>query len=236
LRGSKYYVENFTEYPVEKVMANINLDTVGRLGDKKLLILNANSASEWKHICMGVGFVTGVESEIVTQQLYSGDQMSFIEKGVTAIHVFSGAHEDFSRPTDTADKIDLDGLLKVATFTKEALMYLIDREEPLSFEGKTEAPQHPGAHPGKRKVGTGSMPDFSYSGKGVRIGNISEGSPAAEADLQTGDIIIQVDDCMVENLQEYTACLKNYNPGDSAEFKFLRDDEEKATTLTFKAR
>jgi acetylornithine deacetylase/succinyl-diaminopimelate desuccinylase-like protein len=68
-KGSKYYVASQKRYPVEQCIGMLNLDTVGRLGKKKLLVLGSGSAREWIHIFRGAGFVTGVELEAVSQEL-----------------------------------------------------------------------------------------------------------------------------------------------------------------------
>ena len=94
------------KYPAEKIMGVINLDTVGRLGSNKILVINSQSASEWKHIAMGIGYVTGLQYELVTQDLDASDQVSFIAAGIPAIQLFSGAHFDYHKPSDTAEKID----------------------------------------------------------------------------------------------------------------------------------
>ncbi|OQY27470.1 MAG: hypothetical protein B6244_10480 [Candidatus Cloacimonetes bacterium 4572_55] len=237
LRGSKHYVENMTDYPIDAVIGNINLDSVGRLGDRKLLILGASSASEWKHIAMGVGFVTGIQSETVTKELGSSDHVSFIRNGAPAIHIFGGPHEDYHRPTDTIDKIDPDGMVKAAMFAKEAALYLVEREEPLTFVPATQKEGDKPMHPKNgRKVGTGCMPDFSFSGQGMKIGAIAPGSPAENAGLQKDDVIILVGDMEVSNLQEYTNALKNYNPGDKAVFRYVRNGQEKEVELQFTSR
>jgi len=63
-------------------LACVNLDTVGRLADGKLLVFNADSAREWRFLFMGVGHTIGTTIEIVTEPLDSSDQVSCIEAGV----------------------------------------------------------------------------------------------------------------------------------------------------------
>ncbi|HKZ56724.1 MAG TPA: M20/M25/M40 family metallo-hydrolase, partial [Thermodesulfovibrionales bacterium] len=163
-KGSLYYVANKKRYPAEKCIGMVNLDTVGRLGKKKLLVLGAGSAKEWIHIFRGAGFVTGVEIEAVSERLDSSDNISFEEAGVPAVQLFSGPHLDYHRPTDTADKIDPDGLLKVASVTKEVVEYLASREEPLTATIKSVEKSEDTKK--ERKVSLGIIPDFSYSGEG----------------------------------------------------------------------
>ena len=222
------------KYPADKIIGVLNLDTVGRLEGKKLLVLNSSSAREWKFIFMGVGYVTGVEAEMITQELDASDQVSFIEAGVPAVQLFSGPHSDYHRPSDTPDKIDATGLVKVATFARETILYLAERPEPLHFSGSSQPAARPRG-PG-RKVSTGSVPDFTYNGEGVRIASLAPDSPAQKAGLKAGDIIIQVDDQSVANMRDYAAALKKYRPGDKASILFLRDGKKMKTTIEFQAR
>ena len=110
----------------------LNFDTVGRLGKNKLLILGAGSAREWAHIFSGASIVTGVEVETVSKELDSSDQVSFDVAGVPAVQLFTGPHADYHRPSDTVDKIDAEGLVKVASVANEAIEYLAGREGGLT--------------------------------------------------------------------------------------------------------
>ena len=237
LLGSKYYVKNMKHFPAKKVIGVLNFDTVGRLGEKKLFVLSSNSAREWRFIFMGASYVTGVESEMVTQDLDASDQRSFLEVGVPGVQFFSGANEGYHKPSDTADKIDAAGLVKVAAFAREGVLYLADRIEPLTFQGQlaseTIKPQQP---TGERKVSTGSVPDFAYSGEGVKIADLSPDSPAAKAGLQKGDIIIKLGQFKVTNLREYSDALKNFQPGNIVEIIFLREGKENKTKIEMTAK
>jgi aminopeptidase N len=226
LRGSRYYVQNMKNYPLNQVMGVLNLDTVGRLGKNKLLVINSSSANEWQHIVRGIGYVSGIDYELVSQDLDASDQVSFVDAGIPAIQLFSGAHRDYHKPTDTADKIDSQGLVKVATFTKEAVEYLASREESMTFMGKQSENRALVGKTNPRKVGTGIMPDFSFSEQGVRIGDIAPNSPAEAAGLMVDDIIVQVGTKKIENLRQYSNILKEHNPGDEIEFSCIRQGEK----------
>ncbi|MCX6138331.1 MAG: M28 family peptidase, partial [Ignavibacteriales bacterium] len=226
LLGSKTYIKTMKKFPAKKAIGVLNLDGVGRLNDRKLLVLSSSSAREWKFIFMGAGYVTGVEAEMVTQDLDASDQRSFIEIGVPGVQFFAGAHEDYHKPSDTPDKIDGAGMVKVATFVREGLLYLGDRETPLAFQGQVTAEAKKPQAAGERRVTTGSMPDFAFSGPGVRIADLSNDSPAAKAGLQKGDVIIKIGDRAVAALRDYSDALKSYQPGDVVEFTYLREGKE----------
>ena len=238
LVGSAYFVKHYKKYPASKIIGDINLDTVGRLGKNKLMVLNSSTARDWKFIFMGAGYVTGVESEMITQQLDASDQGSFIAAGIPAVQIFSGAHRDYHRPTDTIDKIDPSGLVKTAAFTREAIAYLAERDTPMPFTGTVS--KHPAERRktkgSSRSVTTGSMPDFSYSGKGVRIADPGTDSPATRAGLQKGDIIIQLGDAKIASLRDYANALKNYKAGDEALIKYLRAGKERTAKIKLAAR
>lgn len=230
LIGSRYFVTHFNDYFKGIPFADVNIDTDGSLFDKKLLILNGNTAREWKFIFMGTDYTTGIKSEVVQQQLDASDQVAFIEKGIPAVQLFTGATENYHRPTDIWEKIDGKGLVKVATVAKEVVEYLSDREEAMPFTGKATTKiknTTQNAAPKKnRRVSTGSVPDFAYTGTGVKIGAVIENSPGAKAGLQKNDIIIGVNNDKITNLRNYTAILKNHNPGDKIKMIILRGDKK----------
>jgi hypothetical protein len=239
LIGSRYYVKNYTTFPADKVIANLNLDTVGRLFGKKLLVLNGGSAKEWKFIFMGTDYVTGIPTSMVTEQLDASDQRAFIEADVPAVQFFSGPEEDYHKPTDTYDKIDGDGMVKVAAVTKEIIQYLAEREEALEYTGAIKESgtiKEKPTEKKERKVSAGTMPDFEYSGEGVKIGAVMQGSPAEKSGLQKGDIIIKLGQFKITNLGDYSDALKNFKPGDSVELTYLREGKENKTQIELKAK
>ena len=227
LRGSGYYVKNYKRFPPGQIIGVINLDTVGRLFGKKVMVIDSSSAREWKYIFMGSGHVTGVDVEIVSENLDSSDQRSFIEKGIPAVQLFSGIHSDYHTPGDTPEKIDPDGMTSIASLAKEALIFLVERKEPMLFTGTDSPARVQGEKNGTaRRASTGSMPDFTYSGEGVRIGDVADDSPAGRAGLKKGDIIISVGGSGVKGLRDYSGVLKRYQPGDAVEFVILRGTEK----------
>jgi hypothetical protein len=233
--GSHYYVTNEKRYPLSKCIGMVNLDTVGRLGKNKLLVLGAGSAKEWVHIFRGAGFVTGIDIESVSEELDSSDQKSFQEAGVPAVQLFSGPNLDYHRPTDTADKIDPAGLVKVASVAKEVIEYLAGREEPLSSALKPGTAAQP-APKTERKVSLGTIPDFAYSGKGFRLSGVAEGSPAEAAGLKEGDVIIKINSTAIAGLQDFSDVLKTLKPGDKVSITFLRNGKEAAAEAEVRGR
>ncbi len=233
--GSRYYVRNAGSHPVEKVMGMVNLDTVGRLGDQPLLVLGAASAREWKHIFRGAGYVAGVSIKPVADDFGSSDQTSFLEHGVPAVQLFSGPNPDYHRPSDTAEKIDVEGMLGVAAVVKEALEYLASRPEALQTRAAVGNSADSAAQ-SHRRVLLGAVPDFAFTGPGVRLADVTVDSPAQSAGLQTGDVIVRLDDRPIANLKTFSQALKTFDTGDRVTVVFLRSGREHIVTTTLVAR
>jgi len=102
--------------------------------------------------------------------------------------------------------------------------YLASTEKPLTGSVKTEGLG--AVSPGERTVTVGTIPDFSYNGKGYRLSGVVSGSPAETAGLREGDIIIKIDSWPVENLKDLSRVLKSLTPGTRVFITFLRDRKE----------
>ncbi len=240
LVGSKYFVENYKKFPSEKIFTNLNFDTVGRLFNKKIMILNGNTAREWKFIFMGTEYTTGIATEMITQKLDASDQISFINKGIPAIQIFSGPNADYHKPSDTIEKIDKNGLVKVATIGKEVVQYLSERIEPMNFTGTIKSGENAESKQPSmkksRKVSTGTMPDFTYSGQGVKVGAVMDDSPGVKAGLMKGDIIKKLNGKEITTLKDYSDLLKEYEPGDEVKLEVDRNGEIKILKLILAER
>ena len=237
--GSLHYIGHAEKYPVSKAMAMINIDTVGQLGKDALTIFGSHSAREWVHIFRGAGYVTGVEIKQSSIDTGNGDEKSFLDAGVPSVHLFSGARENYHRPTDTVDRIDTAGLVKTAAILKEVVEYLAARPEPLNSTltaAKESTSQQKKHQHTTRRVILGSVPDFAYTGKGVRLDGVTPDTPAVQVGLQKGDIIIRIDDTAIEDLQTYSDVLKSLQEGNEITIVFMRDDREHSVTTKVVAR
>ncbi len=233
--GSKFYVQH-PVLPAEQIRGMINLDTVGRLRDRPLAIHGTGTADEWQHIFRGCGFVTGIPSQNVPEAADASDQMSFIEGKIPAVQIFTGAHEDYHRPSDTLDKVDQAGLVKVATFVKEAIVYLLERDPPLTARIAGTAASTPSPSSSGRKVLFGTVPAFEYQGKGVKIESLVPDSPAEQAGLQPGDVLVRVNGKSLDDLRAFSEFLKTLKAGQQVEAVVLRGGAEQTVRVTVRER
>jgi hypothetical protein len=221
--GSRHFVEALGQGG-SKVIGMLNLDTVGRLGEGPLYALGAASGAEWGHILRGAGYVAGVEVKAVNEPLDASDQTSFIAAGIPAVQLFSGAHADYHRPTDTPDKLDGAGLVRVAAVAREAIDYLAGRDARLTPAGGAAADSARSAA-APRRAALGTVPDFAFDGGGVRLSDVMPDSPAAGAGLRGGDVLMAVNGRGIADLRAYAEALRALAPGDRVEIQYLRDGE-----------
>jgi hypothetical protein len=235
LLGSAYYVEH-TVIPLAGCAGMINLDTVGRLFDGALTVFGANTGAGLDHALKGINYGFRFELELPEKDAGGSDQTSFVHRGVPAVQIFTGAHPDYHRPGDTPDKIDYEGLAKVSEFAAELAIYLAEREEPLAFvppgaervAGMTAPPTG-----GKgRRASFGSIPDFNYTGEGVRVSGVLPGSPAEKAGLREGDLLVEFAGVEVLDLRSFSDILRGLTPGDQVGLVFVRDGERHKGTTT----
>ncbi|HEX5045093.1 MAG TPA: M28 family peptidase [Candidatus Polarisedimenticolaceae bacterium] len=215
------------------VFAMVNLDTVGRLGERKLLVLGTGTAAEWPHVFRGAGFVTGVPVEPVAADPGGSDQLSFQELGIPAVQLFTGPHTDYHTAGDTADKVDVPGIAKVVAVAREAVAYLAARPEPLTRAG---AEVRAAGEGGARKVALGTIPDFAYAGAGVRLEGVVAGSAAERGGLLPGDVLVELNGQAVADLRAYSDALKRLSPGERVRLTYVRAGERKTAEVEAAAR
>jgi hypothetical protein len=232
------------------LFAMVNLDTVGRLGGRKLLVLDGDSAREWVHAVRGVGFTTGVMAELAPQGGGASDQQSFLDVGVPAVQLFSGPHPDYHRPTDVAALLEPTALVQTAVVARELVGWLRDRREPLTWArggpaaagsaggqtASTTTGAGSAAPAGERRASLGSVPDMTFAGPGVRFADVVAGSPAAAAGLRAGDVLVRFGDEDVADLRGYSDALKRRAPGDRVVVTVRRGDKDVRVEVTLSAR
>jgi len=235
LLGSRHLLASMT--PDAKPFACVNLDTVGRLADGKLYVLNADTAREWRFIFMGVGYTTGAPVAVVSEPLDASDQVACIEIGVPAIQLFTGPTADYHRPSDTVDTIDAEGMVVVTEAAYEAIGYLAERTDPLTVTISAAA-NEAGTPPARtsRRASLGTMPDFAFEGPGVRVQQVMPGSAAEESGIVAGDVIVAIDGARVTDLRSFSDLLKARAPGDAVEVTVVRGDEEQIVETVLGSR
>jgi hypothetical protein len=237
LLGSDYYVKN-PIFPLARTYAMVNMDMVGRLRNDRLLVYGVSTAKELP------GLLDSLNSEAHFDLKASGDgwgrsdQSSFYGAGLPVLHIFTDLHEDYHRTTDDWEKINADGLAKVADFTASVVRALANRREPLTFVNVPPPALTASSTSSSSGYGAylGTVPDMSDNPGGVRLTGVRAGSPAEKAGLRGNDIIIRIGETPVPDLQGMTTALRAHKPGDVVEIRILRDGVEQRVSVTLGAR
>jgi hypothetical protein len=231
LYGSKY----FTEHPsidLSTVSYMINLDMVGRLSDstRSVTIGGFGTSPEWANVfsasnTKNVYFNTKIDSS------GSGpsDHTSFYKKDIPVLFYFTGLHTDYHKPSDDADKINYKGMVDI---TRDVLRVVdaMNGKGKLPFLKTRETQTTSSA---RFSVSLGVMPDYTYSGNGLRIDGVIDGRAAQKAGLKTGDIVLQLGDHKITSMEAYMQALSKFKKGDKTTVTFTRGAETLSADVQF---
>jgi hypothetical protein len=227
LLGSTYYV-NHPTVPLDRTVAMVNLDMVGRPRGK-IMVSGLDAAPTLRAALNAAAAAVPVLEVKQFQEgagVGSSDDTSFALKRIPSIGFFSGFHSDYHRPTDDWQLIEPTGAASVATLALELASQVsgAERAEYVAPERAAHGPA--GNDPGS--VGGygpyfGSVPDFGEQESGVKFAEVRENSPAAKAGLRGGDVMVSFGGKPVKTLVDFTFLLREKKPGDEVDVTVMRD-------------
>lgn len=208
--------------PLDKTIAMLNMDMVGRLTDDKLIVQGVDTATEFAAI---IDSLAGQYGFHITRQpggFGPSDHSSFYPHKVPVMHFFTGTHSDYHRPSDDVEKINLPGMRRVADMVADAALALARADERPHYQAAKARPQGRG---GDRPY-FGSIPDFASDEPGYHLGGVSPDSPADKGGLKAGDAIIKLGDNKIGNLEDFDGALRKYKAGDKVPVVVKRAGQE----------
>jgi hypothetical protein len=222
LLGSEHYVKN-PLFPLDKTVAMLNMDMVGRLKDEKLILQGADTATEFLPYIEEANKAAGFKIAHQPGGFGPSDHASFYPKHIPVMHFFTGLHPDYHRPSDDADKVDLAGMRRVSQMVYDVAMKIAEAPARPTFkEGAQPAPQKGS---GGDRPYFGSIPDFGEPKNGFSISGVSKGGPAEKAGLKAGDVITRLGDNKIGNLDDFDAALRKFKAGDKVKVAVRRGDQ-----------
>jgi hypothetical protein len=222
---------------LDKCVAMLNFDTVGRIEGDRLIVFGTGTAEELPDMLRGVNYPFGFDLAFRDEGAGASDHTPFFEKGIPVLHFFSGAHPDYHAPGDDADKVNAEAVEKLAEYAAELIVHLAGEETPLTFRpaGADLLPE-PGAETQRRKVSFGSIPDFAHDSGGILLSGVMPGSAAEEAGLAAGDLLVALDGATIDTIQDFQAALAARQPGDTVIARFVRNGETREAAVTLRER
>ncbi len=240
LYGSKYFTENPT-IDLKTAAYMINMDMVGRLNDssKVLTIGGFGTSPVWADVINNNDFFTlpykkNTAPPIVIRIDSSGtgpsDHTSFYRKDIPVLFYFTGLHSDYHKPSDDFQFVNYTGELQIIKHIVSVINAMDEKEKPL-FTKTREAQSSGSMRSGS--VTMGVMPDYTFSGAGLRCDGVSEGRPAQKAGIKAGDIILQIGDYSISSMDSYMQTLGKFMKGDKVKVKIKRGSEVIETEVQF---
>ena len=235
LLGSAAFLDSGAIPPAE-IAAYVNMDMVGRMKDNRLSAQSVGSSSAWPRLLEQVNVPIGFDLQIQEDPYLPTDSASFYQARIPALQLFTGSHADYHRPTDTADKINLEDLSRVARFAGLIARRLATLDEAPEYAVVQRQQSAGGGDRDTVRAFTGTIPDYTSEVEGLRLGGVMAGGPADQAGLREGDVIVRFGGSKIANIYDYTYALDAVRVGVAVEVVFLRDGREMTTTITPTAR
>lgn len=223
LIGSAYFTNSplFSQY---NIVAMLNMDMVGRYKDK-LTIYGIGTSPVWEPMLTSINNTYKFDIGFLPDGFGPSDHSSFYAKNIPVLHFFTGTHEDYHRPTDTYDKINYEAQQNIARMVYDVAVDLANEPSKPQFT-TVKQDQQQQQTTGQMKVTVGTIPDYGFTGEGLKITGVRGGSPGDKAGLKAGDIIIKFGDTSIKNIYDYTNVLSKYNPDDEVDVVIKRGEEE----------
>ena len=235
LLGSAEWVKNPT-LPLDKCVAMLNMDMIGRIKDNKVYIGGVGTGSTFKAILeQAQKQEPDFKIEYSAGGYAASDHTSFVAKKIPVLFFFSGLHSDYHKPSDTWDKINAPSAAELLNLVGDVALQLADAPSPPNFITVVEDKPVSGGGGGYGPY-FGSIPDFGEVKDGVRFSDVRPGSPAAKAGLKAGDILVQFGDKPIHNLYDFTDALRRSKVGEVVEVKVLRDGKPVTASVKLEQR
>ncbi len=234
LIGSAAFAEK-PPVPIQTLAGYVNFDMVGRLRENKLTVQGVGSSKLWRRLLEKRNVAAGFNLVMQDDPYLPTDTTSFYPKRLPVLNFFTGAHEDYHRPTDTAEKLDYPGTERIAKFAEAILVDLVSASERPDF-ARVERSDSPGGSRDTLRAYLGTIPDYTTEVKGVKLSGVRGGSPAEKSGLQGGDVIIEFAGQKIANIYDYTYALDAVKIGQPVQIVVDRSGHRVEITATPEAR
>lgn len=236
LLGSAHFV-NEPPVPLDKVVAMINLDMVGRLAGDTLEVGGSGTAAEFEAIIAAVDEQSQLRLKPASSRvggqggLGPSDHASFARKKIPVMFLWTGNHVDYHRPTDTADKVNYEGMVMIVDATRRT----IDRLLVMPRTQYVDTFDRSSMAMGAMRVRLGIMPDYSSEDNGVKVGSAFPDTPAARAGIKDGDVIVQIGQTPIATMEDYMSAMNKHKPGDTVTIGVMRNGQRLNVEAKFAA-
>jgi aminopeptidase YwaD len=241
LLGSAAYTKT-PAIPLSSTVAMLNMDMIGRLRNGSLFVGGVGTSPVWKPLLeklngstpanaggAGNGSSSRFQLGFGEDGFGPSDHQSFYVRDVPVLFFFTGTHDDYHKPSDTADKINGQGLIQIAEFVREIAVSVANEPQRIAFT-KVKAEQRPAGR--GFRVYLGTVPNYSDQSDGMKLDGVRPGSPAEKAGMRAGDFVVKLGKMPIKNVYDYTYALGEMRGGEEIEAIIRRDGKEMTIKIT----
>lgn len=236
--GSQHYV-NHPYFPLEKTIAMINMDEVGRLNENSLTVYGTGTSPEWIPILKKYNTQSSSDTfalKFVPDGFGPSDHAAFYAKDLPVLFFFTGTHNDYHKPSDDWDKINYEGEERIVRYIYNVANEIQSSTPKPQFTRAQSTPSMGGGDSGGFTVTLGVIPEYGENVQGMKIGGTRPGGPADKAGLKAGDIIIGMAGKKILNIYDYMGILGELKPGQVVDVEVLRNGKTMKFAATMQKR
>jgi hypothetical protein len=231
LIGSGHYVGK-PVVPLARTVAMVNFDMVGRLRERRVSVAGSDSGGGLRALASDAANREGITATLQGSPYGPSDHSRFYDAGVPVLFFHTGSHDDYHRPTDTASRIDADGMARVAAVAARVIERLATDARP-AYAKVSPPVQRRGSVSGGAFLGIAGPPQRVADG--LRLSSVLPGTAAARAGLRDGDVIVRLAGTSIDGLEDLRGVIRARRPGDTVSVLYLRDGEPFTTSATLGA-
>ena len=228
LIGSDRYVKE-PLIALHKTIAMVNLDMVGRLTDNKLIVTGTGTSDVWEPLLDKLNETAKFEMTRKPEGVGPSDHQSFYLKDIPVLHLFTGLHEFYHRPSDDFKTINFEGMDRVTALTTEIIVSIAQADERPNFK-KAEKKRNVENTGGDRPY-FGSIPDYSDNTDGLPLTGVATNGPAEKAGIKPKDVVIGLGKYKIGGIEDFDSALRKFKAGDKVPVKVLRAGKELTLTI-----
>ena len=222
LVGSKYFAEHPTA-DLKQAVTMFNFDMVGRLKENQLIIHGMGTSPGFTQMINDLNKTYNFALTLKQDGNGPSDFATFYQKDMPVIAYFTNLHSDYHKPSDDADKINLEGEERIVKMAYEMITAIANADKRPEFtkvKGESDRPMT-----GFRAT-LGIVPNYADDSDGLKIDDVNPGQAAEKAGVKKGDILVKFGTKTIKNVYDYTYALGEYKAGDKVEIIVKREGKE----------
>jgi membrane-associated protease RseP (regulator of RpoE activity) len=230
LLGSAHYVRN-SPMPLASTVAMLNMDMIGRLRNDNLTVGGIGTSPQWKTLVEDLNRPRGFSLKLQDDGFGPSDHSSFYSKDIPVLFFFTGTHDEYHKPSDTPDTINVISQRAVVSYVHDIMAAINKQEQRIEFsKAKVEGDRR--MMNSTFRVSLGSIPEYAEGVDGVRLSGVRPGSAAEKAGIKAGDIVVELAGKKVKSVQDYTFVLQELEPNKTVPVVVLREGKRLDLQIT----